>query len=222
MRFVKEIQAHMRLRASGDRHEIRQQYLPVLWYRLIQALERQGKDSVDGVISLMDSYFLTKDDWDAILELGLGPMAMESVKIDTQTKSSFTRLYNQQSHPLPFMKATSIAPPKKSSRDKPDLEEAIEGSEDEDPALEMGSEDTNDDEISDLKKDKYVKQSKKKLGSKKSSTKKVALKSKEEENLKNNAGNDDGESDEGEGLRPKKGKGGGKGKAITSRGRLMK
>jgi replication factor C subunit 1 len=222
MRFVKEIQAHMRLRASGDRHEIRQQYLPVLWYRLIQALERQGKDSVDGVIRLMDSYFLTKDDWDAILELGLGPMAMESVKIDTQTKSSFTRLYNQQSHPLPFMKATSIAPPKKSSRDKPDLEEAIEGSEDEDLALEMGSEDTNDDEISDLKKDKYVKQSKKKLGSKKSSTKKVAPKSKEEENLKNDAGNDDGESDEGEGLRLKKGKGGAKGKAITSRGRLMK
>ncbi len=222
MRFVKEIQAHMRLRASGDRHEIRQQYLPVLWYRLIQTLERQGKDSVDGVISLMDSYFLTKDDWDAILELGVGPMAMESVKIDTQTKSSFTRLYNQQSHPLPFMKANSIAPPKKSSRDKPDLEEAIEGSEDEDTTLEMGSEDTDDDEISDLKKDKYVKQSKKKLGSKKSSTKKVVPKGKGEENLKNDAGNNDAESDEGEELRPRKGKGGAKGKAITSRGRLMK
>lgn len=91
MRFVKEIQSHMRLRSSGDRHEIRQQYLPVLWSRLIKRLEMEGKDSVDDVIDLMDSYFLTRDDFDYIMELGLGPQDMEKVQLETQTKATFTR-----------------------------------------------------------------------------------------------------------------------------------
>jgi len=90
--MVKEIQGHMRLRASGDRHEIRQQYVPSLWAQLVKKLEKEGKDSVPDVIELMDSYFLTKDDWDAILELGVGPMDMEKVKIESAAKATFTRL----------------------------------------------------------------------------------------------------------------------------------
>lgn len=221
MRFLKEIQAHMRLRASGDRHEIRQQYLPLLWYRLVQDLEQRGKECVGEVIGLMDSYFLTKDDWDALVELVVGPMVMESVKIDSQTKATFTRLYNQQSHPLPFMKANSIVAPKKSRGDKPDLEEAMDGSDDEDAVLDAGSENVSDDEILDLKKDKYVKQPKKQSGSK-NSMKKVATKSKEEAKAKENAGDGDGESDEAEDVRRKKGKGTAKDKAASSRGRPKK
>ena len=83
----------MRLRASGDRHEVRQQYIPVLWNGIINRLEREGKEAVEDVIDLMDSYFLTKDDWDAILELGLGPMDMANVKLETSSKSAFTRMY---------------------------------------------------------------------------------------------------------------------------------
>jgi len=90
--MVKEIQGHMRLRASGDRHEIRQQYVPSLWAQLVKKLEKEGKDSVSDVIELMDSYFLTKDDWDAILELGVGPMDMDKVKIEPSAKATFTRL----------------------------------------------------------------------------------------------------------------------------------
>ena len=90
-RYVKEIQAHMRLRSSGDRHEIRQQYLPVLWTHLIKRLEVEGKESVEDVIDLMDSYFLTRDDFDYIMELGLGPQDMEDVTLETQTKANFTR-----------------------------------------------------------------------------------------------------------------------------------
>ena len=92
VRYVKEIQAHMRLRTSGDRHEIRQQYLPVLWTRLVRRLQVEGKSSVDDVIDLMDSYFLTRDDFDYILELGLGEQDQERVMIETQTKATFTRL----------------------------------------------------------------------------------------------------------------------------------
>lgn len=91
MRFVKEIQGHMRLRVSADRHEVRQTYLPILYEKLIKRLEADGKEAVDDIIELMDSYFLTKDDWDAILELGVGKADMENVKIDSQAKATFTR-----------------------------------------------------------------------------------------------------------------------------------
>jgi replication factor C subunit 1 len=92
MRLVKEIQAHMRLRSSGDRHEIRQQYIPVLWTEMVQKLQKEGKEAVGDIIELMDSYFLTKDDFDAIMELGVGPMDQDKVKIETQAKATFTRL----------------------------------------------------------------------------------------------------------------------------------
>jgi replication factor C subunit 1 len=91
-RLVKEIQAHMRLRSSGDRHEVRQQYIPVLWQQLVKRLEEDGKDAVPEIIELMDSYFLTKDDFDAIMELGVGPMVQDRIKIASQDKATFTRL----------------------------------------------------------------------------------------------------------------------------------
>ncbi|KAH7399132.1 replication factor RFC1 C terminal domain-containing protein [Phaeosphaeria sp. MPI-PUGE-AT-0046c] len=162
-RLVKEIQAHMRLRSSGDRHEVRQQYIPVLWTEMVQKLQKEGKDAVPAVIELMDSYFLTKDDFDAIMELGVGPMDQEKIKIETQAKATFTRLYNQQSHPLPFMKASSVVAPKKQAKEKPDLEEAIEESDDGEVVEEI----KEDDEDIDLSKDKYVKQPKKKAAAKK-------------------------------------------------------
>jgi replication factor C subunit 1 len=91
-RYVKEIQSHMRLRSSGDRHEIRQQYLPVLWTQLVRRLEVEGKSCVEAVVDFMDSYFLTRDDFDYIMELGLGVQDQELVKLETQTKASFTRM----------------------------------------------------------------------------------------------------------------------------------
>lgn len=91
-RMIKEIQGHMRLRTSSDRHEIRQQYVPILWQNLVKKLEKEGKDAVPEVIELMDSYFLTKDDFDAITEMGVGYMDQERVKIESQAKATFTRL----------------------------------------------------------------------------------------------------------------------------------
>ncbi|KAL1600896.1 DNA replication factor C complex subunit Rfc1 [Nothophoma quercina] len=165
-RLVKEIQAHMRLRSSGDRHEVRQQYIPVLWTEMVKKLQQEGKEAVPEIIELMDSYFLTKDDFDAILELGIGPMDQDKVKIESQAKATFTRLYNQQSHPLPFMKASSVVAPKKQAKEKPDLEEAL----DESDEGEVIEEVKDEDEDVDLSKDKYVKQPKKKAAPKKKAT----------------------------------------------------
>ena len=91
-RYVREIHSHMRLKSSGDHNEVRQQYLPILWTQMIQKLADEGKDAVEEVIELMDSYYLTREDFDSIKELGVGPQDEERVNIDTQTKSAFTRL----------------------------------------------------------------------------------------------------------------------------------
>lgn len=179
VRFVKEIQSHMRLRTSGDRHEIRQQYLPVLWTELVKRLETEGKEAVEEVINLMDSYFLTRDDFDAIMELGVGPQRQELVNLESQTKSTFTRLYNSRSHPLPFMKASNVVPTSKAVKEMPDLEEAIEESDDAEVLVEAPNDE--DDEDIDLKGDKYIKipKAKKAAPTKKAAAKKKVIKKNE-------------------------------------------
>ncbi|KAF2154008.1 DNA replication factor C, large subunit [Myriangium duriaei CBS 260.36] len=189
-RLVKEIQGHMRLRTTGDRHEVRQQYMPVLWQEMVNRLQSEGKESVDEIIQLMDSYYLTRDDFDAIMELGVGPHAMAKVKIETQDKSAFTREYNKRDHPLPFIKASNVLAPKKLSKDKPDLEEALEES-DEEEVIDIKEEEDDEEEV-DLSKDKYVKQPKKKRA--------PAAKAKGGKKAK--GGNDDGSEEE----KPKRGK----------------
>ncbi|KAK0613751.1 replication factor RFC1 C terminal domain-containing protein [Immersiella caudata] len=174
-RYVREIHAHMRLKASGDHNEIRQQYLPVLWHQLIKKLSVEGKEAVPDVIELMDSYYLTREDFDYIQELALGPCAEDKWPIESQTKATFTRTYNSMSHPVPFMRASNVfAPTKAKTKDMPDLEEAIE-EEDDAEVVEAPEE---DDEL-DLKGDKYIKQPKAKA--KKAAPKKTKAKADDEE-----------------------------------------
>jgi replication factor C subunit 1 len=212
-RFVKEIQGHMRLRSTGDRHEIRQQYIPALWSSLVQKLQLEGKEAVPEIIKLMDSYFLTRDDWDAILELGVGRMDVEKIKIESQAKSTFTRLYNQQSHPMPFMKASAVVAPAKIAREKPDLEEAVEASDDEagnEPDVNEKLEGEEEEEL-DLKKDKYIKAPKKKAAPKKAAG--VAKGKGKGKKVVDDDGDDDEEMEmESEEEKPKAKKGKGKAK----------
>lgn len=156
----------MRLRASGDRHEIRQQYMPLLWQKTVKTLQDEGKEKVPEVIDLMDSYFLTKEDYDAMIELGVGPMSEGNVKIDSQAKATFTRMYNAQSHPLPFMKASAVVAPKAAKKVQPDLEDAIDESDAGEEMLAEGEVKEDEDEEIDLKKDKYIKAPKKKAAAK--------------------------------------------------------
>ncbi|KAF3933432.1 hypothetical protein ABW19_dt0210159 [Dactylella cylindrospora] len=164
MRFVKEIQSHMRLRCSADRHEVRQFYVPIFWQMLARRLEAEGKDAVPDMIELMDDYFLTKEDYDAILELGVGPLDETKLNIPSVAKSAFTRAYNAASHPMPFMKASNVLVPKgkAAKRDQPDLEEAIEEDDDELEMIEEAEGAVEEEDELDLTKDKYVKQPKKK------------------------------------------------------------
>lgn len=245
VRVVKEIQGHMRLRVSADRHEVRQTYLPMLHERLVRRLQREGKEAVPEIIELMDSYFLTKEDWDGVLELGVGGDDAEGVKIETQAKATFTRTYvptlllllllppfyidgdfgvftdvvcwlicryNQQSHPLPFMKASQVLAPKRApAKERPDLEEAQEESADEaaDAAENVAAE---DEEEGDLSKDKYVKVPKKRKAAAGAAAGAKAGGSKKAKKGGKKAVDEDEEEDEEEEEKPKKGKGKGKAK----------
>ena len=217
-RYVKEMQGHMRLRASGDRHEIRQQYMPLLWQKTVKVLQDQGKEKVPEVIDLMDSYFLTKDDYDAMIELGLGPMSEDNVKIDSQAKATFTRMYNAQSHPLPFMKASSVVAPKAAKKVKPDLEDAIDESDGGEELLTENEVKEDEEEDVDLKKDKYIKAPKKKPAAKAAAKGAAKNAPKGKKKGKKAAEEDDDEVDdsesEEEAKKPKKGaaRGGRKGK----------
>lgn len=90
-RYTREIHSHMRLKSSGDHNEIRQEYMPVLWDQLVNRMQSEGTEAVKDVIELMDSYYLTREDFDAIQELGVGYMNEERVSIDSKAKASFTR-----------------------------------------------------------------------------------------------------------------------------------
>lgn len=77
----------------------------------------------------MDDYYITREDWDTIVELGIGEEKGDVVlkKIPTATKSAFTRKYNSRDHPIPFQKAQDLGrvPKKLPGGPAPDLEEAF-------------------------------------------------------------------------------------------------
>lgn len=92
-RELTDIQIRMRLRVSGSRDEIRQQYMPLLAGKIVRPLMDEGSEAIDGTIEVMDEYFLGKEDWDAFVELGVDSMRDELVlkSIPSATKAAFTR-----------------------------------------------------------------------------------------------------------------------------------
>jgi replication factor C subunit 1 len=51
------------------------------------------QSAVDDVIDFMDEYFLNKEDWDSMVELGVGSRRDEDIlkQISSATKAAFTR-----------------------------------------------------------------------------------------------------------------------------------
>jgi len=86
----------MRLRISGDRNEVRQSYLQTIFDRLVRKFAKDGADSIDEIIQLMDEYYLTKEDFDSIIELSLGPNNGEALmkEVPPNVKTAFTRKYS--------------------------------------------------------------------------------------------------------------------------------
>ncbi|KDE09469.1 hypothetical protein MVLG_00371 [Microbotryum lychnidis-dioicae p1A1 Lamole] len=128
-RLLGDVQIHMRLRVSGDRREIRQSYIPTLFQQIVTPILERGAEAVPSVIETLDDYYLTKEDWDSIVELGVGDHASEPLlkKIPAAAKAAFTRKYNTSDHPVPFYNNSVGKPAMKiaNAGPAPDLEEAL-------------------------------------------------------------------------------------------------
>ena len=145
LRLLRDIQSHMRLRISGDKNEVRQSYMPALIPRLTNPLMGSKDDTaILSVIDMMDAYFLTKDDWDSLMELSFGSKQILS-QIPTTTKSAFTRQYNKMDHHLAFVSGLQ-ASKAKPTKVKVDFEAAM-GGEDDEPEEEPDTENSNDDQL---------------------------------------------------------------------------
>ncbi|KAI8348834.1 replication factor RFC1 C terminal domain-containing protein [Choanephora cucurbitarum] len=99
-RQLSEVQARMRIKASGDKYEIRQNYIPTLNDRIIKELQ---DGDYDGAMEIMDSYYLDRECLDTFNDLtfaptGKGPLA----QLPTKIKSTLTRRYNNSKHPVLF------------------------------------------------------------------------------------------------------------------------
>ncbi|KGB77306.2 replication factor C subunit 1 [Cryptococcus deuterogattii R265] len=155
-RQLTDIQIRMRLRVSGSREEIREQYMPLLASKIVSPLIDRGAAAVEETIEYMDEYYLGKDDWDAFVELGVDTMRDEDIlkKIPSATKASFTRQYNKTDHPIAFHKGDLFAGVKKKIDvgPVPDNEDVFEEDE---PVPDEPEEDKSEEE--DPLQDKLIK-----------------------------------------------------------------
>ncbi|KAH3902279.1 related to Replication factor C subunit 1 [Saccharomycodes ludwigii] len=159
-RMLQELYYHTRLSTSTDKDGFRLDYIPTLKNSLLNPLLTEGSTAIPDIIHVMDGYYLSKDDWDSIMEFMVGPDVTEPLlkKIPAAVKSSFTRKYNATTHPVSIYTpgTTSFGSAKK---DKPDLDEVVDADDNVPPPEDDQNKSTEDDEI-DFKKDKLIKQAK--------------------------------------------------------------
>ena len=155
-RLLQELQYHTRLSTSTDKISLRLEYLPTLKNELLRPLLKDGSDGIPDIIKTMDKYYLTKEDWDTIMDFMIGPDKTDMLlkKIPTAVKSAFTRKYNSTTHPVAIYKTGStIATGGAKSSATPDFEDIVDADSEATPA-----EDAGNNEDNDLKKDKLIKQ----------------------------------------------------------------
>ncbi|KAG2116771.1 replication factor RFC1 C terminal domain-containing protein [Suillus discolor] len=125
-RQLGDVQVRMRLKVSGDKHEIRQSYIHALFPHIVKPLIDRGAAAVDDVIERMDGYYLSREDWDTVVELGVDTQKDDVVNklIKPTTKTS----YNSTDHPIPFHKARDLrkVPKKLLGGPAPDLEDVFD------------------------------------------------------------------------------------------------
>lgn len=162
-RIVQQLQYHSSTKTHTNNQELRLSYVPYLKDMLCQPLVTKQADGIDQVLALMDEYYLTKEDWDNMMDMGVGRGRMDAKlkRITTSVKTQFTRRYNAYSHPTIIYKTgstTRISKPEKSgySGDVIDDDKAEEDD---------STDDVGDD--TDLKKDSLIKAVKKRRVKKK-------------------------------------------------------
>lgn len=105
-RILNEIEKHMCLKiASANKQEFNLDYLSYLSQALVTPLRKSSQDKgVEQCISLLDDYYLNRDDFQTIMELNTWGKAGRNhyEQLDAQTKSLLTRNYNKKNHRTPY------------------------------------------------------------------------------------------------------------------------
>jgi replication factor C subunit 1 len=103
-RILQELEKHMRTKVSANKVGLNLDYLPVMKERLTKPLIKNGAEGVEKVMEMMDEYYITRDDFDSIVELSSWPGQVDIMsKIDSKVKAAFTRAYNKKTHKNPFV-----------------------------------------------------------------------------------------------------------------------
>ncbi|XP_058526171.1 replication factor C subunit 1 isoform X2 [Ochotona princeps] len=102
-RIVQDLALHMSLRTYSSKRTVNMDYLSHLRDALVQPLISQGVEGVQDVVALMDAYYLMKEDFESIMEIGSwGGKPSSFSKLDPKVKAAFTRAYNKEAHLTPY------------------------------------------------------------------------------------------------------------------------
>ncbi|RCH79033.1 hypothetical protein CU098_005852, partial [Rhizopus stolonifer] len=100
-RLLGELHSRLRLKTSGDRSEIRQNYVSTLNERIFGHIK---EERFEEAIEYMDNYYLDRESLETLNDVvcssasNKGPM----ISVPTKTKTAFTRKYNSTKHPVLF------------------------------------------------------------------------------------------------------------------------
>jgi len=171
-RCLHEVYSHACQKISSNMNEFRQEYIPSLSHSLLMPLLENGADGIPDVIEEMDSYYISKEDFDMIMEMGVGDKSGEKLlkRVDTNVKRTFTRLYNKESHPTSFIAPLAVNKKTKTERLIPDAEEIVDNDENVDDNEEENEEDILNDKVLNAAGVKNKSKAKTKSSNKKSSS----------------------------------------------------
>lgn len=166
LRLLGEITKHSYLQTATGKSEMRLCYGPVLASFLLGPLISSAVEGAGKTIELLDTYSLSREDMDSLLDLMVDARCSTEAyaKIPTAVKTALTRKYNQSAHKLPYALGGGALFVKKIGEvDLPKGALAAEGAaEDEDAALMAADNDGGDGdgngEDQDVLKDKMIKQ----------------------------------------------------------------
>jgi replication factor C subunit 1 len=153
-RLLNEIEKHICLKiASANKQQFNLDYLSYLSRVLIQPLQKLQQQGIEQCIALLDEYYLNRDDFQTIMELNTWGKTGRNPydQLDTQTKSSFTRIYNKTTHRTPY----AVIDMKKFKKSKGNFDE------DDDEESDGDEKENEDGEESNIEEDAMIKVAKK-------------------------------------------------------------
>ncbi|XP_052590952.1 replication factor C subunit 1 isoform X1 [Peromyscus californicus insignis] len=102
-RIVQDLALHMSLRTYSSKRTVNMDYLSHIRDALVRPLASQGAEGVQHVVTLMDTYYLMREDFENIMEVSSwGGQPSPFSRLDPKVKAAFTRAYNKEVHLTPY------------------------------------------------------------------------------------------------------------------------